>query len=227
MTLFIKEINKEFQKHSNLLEILSILKNEESYIAGGFIRNLLLNKPIKDIDIFINKPLNDFLDIINKKTLIENLNFGPFGSPRYYLPSQTFYIDFIPFEKFIVNNNKYNNIEELMSDFDMSINAIAYDINKNIIIDKYNGIEDIKNKKIKSLHFNFKDFNIIYLNSKISSISIHWFRLLHYQNTLNFKFEKDTLEWINTNKERYKDINIFTELFFKPNLDKKLLKKIL
>lgn len=221
-----QKIKFELQSNPHYNYLIDKLSRYQIYVAGGFIRNVILNKSIKDIDLFINSSLTELSNFLEQILDYGTLIYGPFGSPRWKPTESDIYFDIVPFSNFIVNSKKYNEISEVLADFDITINAIGYDINSEKIIDPLNGIADIKQRIIKATHLNFPDFIIKDAENEISSLSVFWFRLLHYKSVLEFKFEKSTLDWIIENKFRYNDLTEFKKMFFNPIITEDLLKSM-
>jgi len=211
-----QKIKLELESNHNYNYLIEKLNKYRIYVAGGCIRNIFLNKPIKDIDLFFNSTLSELSYYLEQMLEYGKLIYGPFGSPRWKPSESDIYFDIVPFSNFIVNNKEYTDISEVLIDFDITINAIGYDIKTEKIIDPLNGIADIKQKIIRATHLDFPDFVIKDGKNEISSLSVFWFRLLHYRNVLEFKFDEATLNWVRDNKFRYKDLHSFQEIFFNP-----------
>lgn len=221
-------LNKKIKSIINSQKEYKLLCNsligEKAYIAGGFIRNSILTKPINDIDIFVDASLTELSEYLNMIEQNGKLEYSPFGAPRWFSRENNFHADIVPFSNFVINKKEYSSIEKILSDFDITINAIAYDIKKHILINPINGLEDIDNKIIRATHFDFPDFLIKSSETEISSLSYFWFRLVHYKEILGFSFEKNTLDWILSNNFRYKDLKEFKTIFFDPIIDPILVK---
>ena len=131
-------------------KIQTILVNQKttSYLVGGCIRDALLENPLKDIDISISSNPKDIgLKIAN--TLQGKLI-------NLHIPSKSFRI--------ILNNpitplnidltQTKGDIKSDLTNRDFTINSLAVPLSSPnsktdpLIIDPFNGIEDIKDKKI-------------------------------------------------------------------------------
>ena len=148
---------------SAVLSAVSIAEkyNIKMYLIGGIVRDLILQKTVKDIDITLEYDAIEFCSLLKKEinceitALQENLRTAKvrfennievdFASTReeYYIKSGA-----LP--------SAYNFGCPLKSDVkrrDFTINTLALDLTqKCLLIDYFNGCEDIKNKKIKVLH---------------------------------------------------------------------------
>lgn len=135
--------------NDEILNSLSdIFKKYECYLVGGYLRNYFINGKISnDRDIAVVKYANrlacDIADYF-QGTLIELDQENEIY--RVVLKDKVNYFDISR----IINDNVVDDIKRR----DFTINSIFYDLNKKEIIDPLNGIEDIKNKIIKTYDFN-------------------------------------------------------------------------
>jgi putative nucleotidyltransferase with HDIG domain len=138
------------------LEIMGLFREYDcnAYLVGGSIRNLLLNIPIKDIDLATDcSP-----EKVESIALTNNINFIPTGVEHgtgtiIYKDNQ------IEITTFRIDKQCYGRkadvefgctLEQDLSRRDFTINSMAMDINGNII-DPFNGKEDLINRLIKAV----------------------------------------------------------------------------
>lgn len=121
------------------------VSNVQTFIVGGFIRDMIIGEESPDIDLIV---CEDEIELFCKD-LADKLDayFVELDSVnhiyRLVLEDKYHYIDITkPIE---------NDIEKDIKRRDLTINAIAYNINNNRIIDITGGIDDIKNKTIKGI----------------------------------------------------------------------------
>lgn len=212
-------------------EYIGLFKNydelDDIYICGGYLRNYFLSgKPGKDIDVFIpctQRQLRDLLDYLSDYGAIE---YGQYGSPRFY-PNEDKgnYVDIIPFYNFIVSEDEITDITTLLNNFDFSANAIAYNLKTGILEDPTNGVADINNRILRAQRTDFPEKHLP-APINLSTNTVFWFRLLHYQNVLGFSFEENTLNWIMDNVWRYRDLDVFEKFFFDPSISIEMKLKI-
>jgi len=147
--------------YPNILKpVIKTLQNHniKPIIVGGFVRDYLLKKSSKDIDI----ELYNVTSLYDVKNLLK-----PFGSVNMVgksfgvlkLKLKNLEIDFsLPRVEskissghtgFEITTFKNLNFKTASSRRDFTINAIGYDTLKNIFLDPYNGIDDIKHKRLK------------------------------------------------------------------------------
>lgn len=167
-------------KNDNVIQLLlPYLKNIEAYLVGGYIRDLFLNKQSFDRDIIL---VHDDIELLIKNIAKKiNATFieldKEWGIYRLVLEDKKNYIDFA---KAIENN-----IEKDIKRRDITINAIAFNINTNEFYDPTLGINDIKEKKIKGIcEQNFIDDPLRLL------------RVFRFQSSLDFEIESKTYSFI-------------------------------
>ncbi|EDS77851.1 trna nucleotidyltransferase family enzyme [Clostridium botulinum C str. Eklund] len=139
----------------NLIKETCVNSNVNAYIVGGAIRDSILNVKPKDIDICIeSNPIN----------IISKLNFVK--EYKYYEKFQTSTIVFengIEIDLIRCRKEEYefngalpkvipSNIEDDLFRRDFTCNAIAYDLANDILIDPFNGLEDITNGIVRKVH---------------------------------------------------------------------------
>ncbi|WP_418185038.1 CCA tRNA nucleotidyltransferase [Aliarcobacter vitoriensis] len=148
-----------------LIKILTDLQKigSKPILVGGCVRDSFLNKKIKDYDIEIFD-LND-IEII-QKTLEKYVSVKLVGKSFGVLTCKIDEFDFdfsLPriekkigkyHQDFEVLTNANLSFKEASKRRDFTINAIGYDYLENEFLDPYNGIEDLKNKKIKHIDDN-------------------------------------------------------------------------
>lgn len=148
MDKFIDKIKQD--KVLNLIK--PYLKDKKAYVVGGFVRDILMGKDSPDRDLII---CEDELELFAKE-LADKLNayFIELDSVnniyRLVLEDKVNYID--------ITKPLENDFEKDIKRRDLTINAIAYDILNEKIIDLTGGIQDILNKRIRGINDkNFED----------------------------------------------------------------------
>ncbi len=182
--------------------------NIETYVIGGFVRDFLLNRPLKkDIDIVavgsgIDLALKVSELLPNKPKVQVFKNYGT-AMLRYKDTD----IEFVGARKESYQTESRNpkvEIGTLQDDQerrDFTINALAFSLNtENFgdLVDPFNGVEDLKNKIIKTP-----------LNPDItySDDPLRMMRAIRFSTQLNFEIESESLKAISKNKDR---INIIS-----------------
>ena len=128
--------------------ISEIIKDKEVYLVGGYLRNYFLNKEISfDRDLVIlgdsralALEIAQKLDATFVELDIENEIY------RVVLEDKINYFDISK----AINDNIVDDVKRR----DFTINSIFYNLNKKEIFDPFNGVNDIKNKILKTVDFN-------------------------------------------------------------------------
>lgn len=177
--------------------------NVESYVIGGFVRDLILKRDNKkDIDIVavgsgIELALKVSELIPNKPKVQVFKNYGT-AMLRY----NDMDIEFVGARKESYNHDSRNPIvengtlEDDQNRRDFTINALALSLNEATfgeLVDPFNGLADMENKTIKTP-----------LNPDItySDDPLRMMRAIRFASQLNFEIEAESLASITKNKDR-------------------------
>jgi tRNA nucleotidyltransferase (CCA-adding enzyme) len=189
-----------------IFEIIAKASEElqiESYVIGGFVRDLLLNKGSKkDIDIVaVGSGIELALkvsELLPKKPKVQV--FKNYGTAM--LRFEDIDIEFVGARKESYNFESRKPLVEngtLADDQnrrDFTINALALSLNKNTfgtLIDPFNGLVDLENKIIKTP-----------LNPDVtySDDPLRMMRGIRFASQLNFEIEAESFTSITKNKDR-------------------------
>ncbi len=200
-----------FEKANYLIEIIENA-GFEAYQVGGCVRDFFMERKCDDIDITTcAKPydLEKILDENNVKYIETGLKHGTvtavFDGDNFEITTYRTDGEYID-NRHPENVNFVNDIDEDLSRRDFTINAIAYNPNKNEIVDLFGGQKDIENKIIKAVGDPDKRF-------KEDALRI--MRAIRFSSTLTFEIEENTKLALFRNKELLKNVSaerIFTEL---------------
>ncbi|MCI5735095.1 MAG: CCA tRNA nucleotidyltransferase [Eubacterium sp.] len=200
-----------FEKANYLIEIIENA-GFEAYQVGGCVRDFFMERKCDDIDITTcAKPydLEKILDENNVKYIETGLKHGTvtavFDGDNFEITTYRTDGEYID-NRHPENVNFVNDIDEDLSRRDFTINAIAYNPNKNEIVDLFGGQKDIENKIIKAVGDPDKRF-------KEDALRI--MRAIRFSSTLTFEIEENTKSALFRNKELLKNVSaerIFTEL---------------
>lgn len=195
--------HKIFQEISETADQMQL----ETYVIGGFVRDIYLNRKSKDIDIVT---VGSGIELA--KRVSEKLKSKPqvhifknFGTAM--LKYRDLEIEFVGARKesYQTDSRKPEVEEGTLQDDqnrrDFTINALALGLNKSNfgeLIDPFNGIEDLKNKIIRTP-----------LNPDItfSDDPLRIMRAIRFSTQLGFEIQHETLQSISKNKDR---INIIS-----------------
>ena len=181
--------------------------NVDSYVIGGFVRDFILKRgTAKDIDVVA---IGDGISLA--KQVAKNLPTKPkvqvfktYGTAM--LRYDDIEIEFVGARVESYNEDSRNpavengTLEDDQNRRDFTINAFALDLsetNFGDLLDPFNGIEDLKNKIIRTP-----------LNPDItfSDDPLRMLRAIRFATQLNFTIEKKSLAAISRNSERIKII---------------------
>lgn len=181
--------------------------NQDVYVIGGFVRDLLLQRDFKkDIDIVA---VGSGIDLALKVSeLLPNKPkvqvFKTYGTAM--LRYKEIDIEFVGARKESYNHDSRNplvengTLEDDQNRRDFTINALAFSLNESNfgeLIDPFNGLSDLENKIIKTP-----------LNPDItySDDPLRMMRAIRFASQLNFEIERESLDAIQRNNERIKII---------------------
>lgn len=191
---------------------------EGVYLAGGAIRNVLVDPdlPTKDLDIFISPCAFDILrDHLQRNG---NLARNQFQTYRWHAHvDRGFYYDIIVIPEFYNGLWKCRNIIDALNQFDITANALAFDLLNGAFYNPQNGLLDIEQKILRAVRFDYPEIPV---SKKIflSRNTVLWFRYRHYATKLNFSIDPITAFWLQENAFRGESMAEFTQHFFKPSL---------
>lgn len=141
------------------LASLAKAKQIKAYVVGGFVRDLLLNRPSKDIDIVVLGDgvdfAQDFAQLVPQKT--DFAVFKTYGTAMVKTPEWE--IEFVGARKesYVKESRKPDVLPGSLSDDqrrrDFTINALAISLNEPDLfelIDPFNGVADLENKLLRT-----------------------------------------------------------------------------
>ena len=128
------------------------------FAVGGFVRDLILNRQVDDIDILVVGDGIKYASALSEKFGIkEIILFKNFGTAHFKYDNIEFEIVGARKESYNRNTRKPNVAEGTFEDDikrrDFTINTLAVSINKSdygSLADKFNGLDDIKKKIIRT-----------------------------------------------------------------------------
>jgi len=179
-TLIIKELERSI-KFNNCNSILSLLP-KGSYLVGGFIRDVILGRLTKKVDIDIVVPLNAIK--IGKKIS------GHIGSKFIILDKKREVVRIIRNHISIdIANQVSSTIEGDLSARDFSINSIAFLFDKKCLFDPLNGLKDL-------------ELSLLRTHSEINLLNdpLRILRCFRFVSELNFKIDLKLVDFIKKNK---------------------------
>lgn len=178
----------------------------ECYVVGGYVRDLLLGRPSKDIDFVTVGSGIEVARAVSRLIRGARLSvFRNFGTAQ--VKSRSAELEFVGARKESYNRNSRKPIVEdgtLDDDLarrDFTINAMAASVNAasfGQLIDRYNGLSDLEAKLIRTP----LDPDITF-----SDDPLRMMRAIRFATQLSFDIVPETFEAIRRNAERIKIIS--------------------
>lgn len=221
-------INKNYKSSLNhpIFKYLSKCINEQhfnAFVIGGFVRDLLLNRPCKDIDIVVEGSGIKMAEMV-ASSIDPNIKvsvFKTFGTAMFRY--QDFEIEFVGARKESYQRNSRKPIVEngtILDDQlrrDFTINALAISLQKETfgeLIDPFNGISDLEAKIIRTPQEPSVTF---------SDDPLRMLRAIRFAATLNFVIDNKAFTAITENSSR---IDIISKERIADELNKIVLSKV-
>ena len=230
------KINLVQNKNLKLFKIISKIaeeNNQQVYIVGGYVRDLLMEKN-KDTDIdFVTEGSGIILaqkvaNFINPEIKISV--FKTYGTAMFRYEGID--LEFVGARKESYSEESRNpeveqgTLEDDQKRRDFTINALAISLNKDDfgeLVDPFNGVEDIRNRVLRTPLKPEKTY---------SDDPLRMMRAIRFASTLKFSIEKSSFLAIKKEAERIKIITIervmveFNKIMLseKPSIGLKLLK---
>lgn len=181
-------------------------KGLEAYVIGGFVRDLLLERPSKDIDIVV---VGDGLALAEEAAKILRVKkvslFKNFGTAQFNYKDLD--IEFVGARKESYQEDSRKPAIEVgsLSDDqkrrDFTINALAIDLRKETfgqLIDPFDGLNDLEKGILKTP---------LDPNTTYSDDPLRMMRAIRFATQLNFQIERASLEAILANASRLQIIS--------------------
>lgn len=162
----------------------------EAYLIGGCVRDLFLGKKPKDWDVTTNAKPDEIISLF-KKTFYEN-EYGTVGVVNEETEDETLkIIEVTPYRTEGVYSDSRRpdsvsfdaTLEDDLKRRDFTMNAIALDIEKNVVVDPYFGRKDLQNGLIRTVGNPEERF---------SEDGLRILRAVRMYAELGFEIEKET-----------------------------------
>lgn len=174
-------------------------KGYEAYLVGGVVRDFLLNRSINDYDVTTNAKPDIIIEIFSEYQIITN---GlKHGTVSIIVNGEIIEVTTFRKESNYTDHRRpdyVSFVESLYEDLsrrDFTINAMAYDYD---VIDYFNGIEDLKNRIIRTVGIP---------DDRFTEDALRILRALRFSSTLGFKIEEETKKSILKNYHLIKNIS--------------------
>src|SRR3989304_2770228 len=185
-------VNMNKRLYDDIFKIVSeiITRNDQqAYVIGGYVRDVYLNRPSKDIDIMIVGSGIELAEKVAKKIKKTNkiTQFKNFGTAM--LQYKGMEIEFVGARKESYRKSsrkpivETGTLEDDQKRRDFTINTMALSLHEKDfgqLIDPFNGLEDIKNKIIRTP---------LDPGTTFSDDPLRMMRAIRFATQLNFKIE--------------------------------------
>ena len=182
--------------------------NYESYVIGGYVRDILLKRPSNDIDVVT---VGSGIELAKKTASLINGKkdvkyYGRFGTAMIRMKDKE--IEFVGArrESYEPSSRKPmvedGTLEDDQNRRDFTINALAISLNEGNfgeLVDPFNGVEDLNNKIIRTP----LDPDVTY-----SDDPLRMMRAIRFATQLHFTIEEESFNSIKRNAERIKIISM-------------------
>lgn len=185
-------------------EIVSILDKLEqngfkAYIVGGFVRDFLLKKESKDIDIATSAKVKDLIEIFKEYNPIsEGYGNVAMSISNYSFEITTFRKELSYKDNRFPDKIEYiTSLEEDLKRRDFTVNCICMDKSGNII-DFLNAKKDLQKRIIKSVSNPY---------IKLEEDALRIMRAIRFATILNFRIDEELKKAIIKNKELLRNLS--------------------
>ncbi|MBE9585228.1 HD domain-containing protein [Mucilaginibacter sp. JRF] len=198
---------KEHLQH-HIFKVISQLagqQNVQAYAIGGFVRDLFLNRPSKDIDVVVIGNGITFAEAVAKKLNVQVSVFKNFGTAM--LKYHDMEVEFVGARRESYRRDSRKPIvedgtlEDDQNRRDFTINALALSLhpdNFGELLDPFGGITHLEQKLIKTPLNPVETF---------SDDPLRMMRAIRFATQLNFKIDDTAVEAIKANTDRIKIIS--------------------
>ncbi len=179
--------------------------NLKTFVVGGYVRDILLKRPSKDIDFVCLGSGIELAQQVAYALQTQVHVYKNFGTAQ--IPLQDLDLEFVGARKESYRSESRKpivedgSLEDDQKRRDFTINAMAISLNKESygeLIDPFNGVGDLKGKTIKTPLEPAITF---------SDDPLRMMRAIRFASQLNFDIEADTYQAIVDQKERLKIVS--------------------
>lgn len=184
-----------------ILSEIATAKGIEAYVIGGYVRDLLLHRPSKDIDIVVHGSGIELAEATARH--LGNLHvsvFKNFGTAMFRYKGME--IEFVGARKESYRSDsrkpivEEGSIDDDQKRRDFTINALAISLNENdygTLIDPFHGLEHLEERLIKTP---------LEPGITFSDDPLRMMRAIRFASQLNFRIEENTFRAIAEYKKR-------------------------
>ena len=180
---------------------IATVKNVKAFVIGGFVRDLLIDRKSKDIDIVVLGNGTEMAQLVADKLNVKKVNiFKTYGTAHFKY--KDFDIEFVGARKESYAEHSRNpqvesgTLQDDQNRRDLTINSLALSLNQDgfgNLVDPFNGIHDLKGKLLRTP----LDPAITFSDDPLRML-----RAIRFATQLNFKIETKSLYAIKENAPR-------------------------
>ena len=197
----------EHLKHP-IFSIISKFAGEQNlqvFAIGGFVRDIFLDRPSKDIDIVVIGNGIAFAELVAKKLKVKLAVYKNFGTAS--LKYEELEVEFVGARKESYRSDSRKPIvedgtlEDDQKRRDFTINALAISLHPDTfgaLLDPFNGLRDLENKLIRTP---------LNPSETFSDDPLRMMRAIRFASQLNFKIDEPAVASIKNLTERIKIIS--------------------
>ncbi len=178
----------------------------EAFLVGGCVRDLLLNKKPKDWDITTDAHPEQILKLFPDSYC--NNDYGTVGVKNESVVDETLkVVEVTPYrtESAYTDARRPDKVyfgvslSEDLKRRDFTVNAIAYNISQQKIVDEHNGLKDLKQRRISTVGRADDRFN---------EDALRMLRAIRLATELGFAIDSETMSAIIKNRHKIQQISI-------------------
>ncbi|SDP62776.1 HDIG domain-containing protein [Mucilaginibacter sp. OK268] len=205
----------------SIISKLAAQHNLQVYAIGGFVRDIFLKRPSKDIDIVIIGNGIAFAEAVAAKLKVKVAVYKNFGTAS--LKYQDLEVEFVGARKESYRRDSRKPIvedgtlEDDQKRRDFTINALAISLHPDTfgdLLDPFNGIADLEHKLIRTP---------LNPNETFSDDPLRMMRAIRFATQLNFRIDDIAVEAIKNNADR---ISIISQERITDELNKIILSPV-
>ena len=192
------ESNYDFKMNlpEDIIMLFTLFKkhNKKLYIVGGAVRDALLGKIPKDIDVVTDALPNEVENLLTAENIYNFPSGKNFGIISAVINDETYEIATFRSDNYTDSADgrrpdsiTFASMEDDAKRRDFTINALYYDIDEKKVIDLVGGVEDLKNKKIKPVGNAFDRF---------TEDRLRTLRALRFAHRFGSTLDKETIDAI-------------------------------
>lgn len=178
---------------------------QDIYVIGGFVRDLFLKRPSKDVDILVVGNGIAFAKLVGERTGSKVAVFRNFGTAM--LRYQDLEVEFVGARKESYRDNsrkpivENGSLEDDQKRRDFTINAMAIGLNGphfGQLVDPFGGMEDLREKTIRTP---------LDPETTYSDDPLRMMRAIRFAAQLDFGIEESSLDAIRQQRERIRIVS--------------------